>query len=238
MQYLALIYGEEGRWGSLSPEEREREMGEYMALSQADVTRGGSELDSIATATTVRVRGDETLVTDGPFVELKEALGGYYVFECDSFDEACKWAAKIPAAKHGAIEVRPVYVDGGEQSMKYAALLTNHADAVAAWEAMSPEEAAAARAEEVPKWDALFAELGASGALGAGYELDSPKTARTVRVRDGETLVTDGPFAETKEQIGGLMELEAEDLDAAIAIAARIPVVFRAAVELRPVIEH
>ena len=83
--------------------------------------------------------------------------------------------------------------------MKYAALLTNHADAVTAWEAMSPEEAAAARAEEVPQWEALFGELGASGALGAGYELDSPKTARTVRVRDGETLVPDGPFADTNE---------------------------------------
>jgi len=116
MQYLALIYGEEGRWNSLSPEERERELGEYMALSQAAVTKGGNELDAISTATTVRVRGDETLVTDGPFVELKESLGGYYVFECDSIDEACTWAAKIPAARHGAIEVRPVYVDGGEQS--------------------------------------------------------------------------------------------------------------------------
>jgi hypothetical protein len=122
--------------------------------------------------------------------------------------------------------------------VKYAALLTNHADQVAAWEAMSQDEAAAARAEEVPKWEALFGELGSTGALGAGYELDSPKTAKTVRVRDGETLVTDGPFADTKEQIGGLMEIEAEDLDAAIAVAARIPVVFRAAVELRPVIEH
>ena len=112
MQYLALIYGEEGRWGSLSPEEREREMSEYIALSEADVTRGGSELDSIATATTVRVRGDETLVTDGPFAETTEVLGGYYIFECSSIDEACTWAAKIPAARHGAIEVRPVYVDG------------------------------------------------------------------------------------------------------------------------------
>mgnify|MGYP006162217861 CR=1 FL=1 len=66
----------------------------------------------------VRVRGDETLVTDGPFAELKETLGGYYVFECDSIDEACAWAAKIPAARHGAIEVRPVHVDpeGEEQS--------------------------------------------------------------------------------------------------------------------------
>ena len=116
MQYLALIYGDESRWGGLSPEERESEMGEYMALSQAAVTKGGNELDGVATATTVRVRGDETLVTDGPFAELKESLGGSYVFECDSIDEACTWAAKIPAARHGAIEVRPVYVDGGEQS--------------------------------------------------------------------------------------------------------------------------
>jgi hypothetical protein len=122
--------------------------------------------------------------------------------------------------------------------VKYAALLTTNADDVAAWERMTPEEAAAARAEEVPKWEALFAELGPTGALGSGYELDSPTTGRTVRVRDGETIVTDGPFAETKEQVGGLMEIEAEDLDAAIAIAARIPVVHRAAVELRPVIEH
>jgi hypothetical protein len=122
--------------------------------------------------------------------------------------------------------------------VKYAALLTSNADDIAAWEKLSPDEAAAIRADEVPKWEALFSELGQSGALGAGFELDSTSTAKTVRVRDGETIVTDGPFAETKEQIGGLMELEAEDLDAAIAIAARIPVVFRASVELRPVIEH
>jgi hypothetical protein len=122
--------------------------------------------------------------------------------------------------------------------MKYAALLTNNAEDLAAWEQMSPEEAATARAEEVPKWDALFAELSPAGKIGFGAELDSPKTAKTVRVRDGETVVTDGPFAETKEQIGGVVVLNAEDLDDAIAIAARIPVVFRASVELRPVIEH
>jgi hypothetical protein len=122
--------------------------------------------------------------------------------------------------------------------VKYAALLTNNADDVAAWEQMSPEEAAAARAEEVPKWEALFGELGPTGVLGDGFELDSPKTAKTVRVRDGETIVTDGPYAETKEQIGGVMVLDAADLDEAISIAARIPVALRASVELRPVIEH
>jgi hypothetical protein len=111
MQYLALMYGDESRWATLSPEAREAEMGEYMALSKADVTRAGNELDVVGTATTVRVRGDETLVTDGPFAELKEVLGGYYVFECGSIDEACAWAAKIPAARHGAIEVRPIHAD-------------------------------------------------------------------------------------------------------------------------------
>ncbi len=111
MQYAALIFGEEGRWAGLSEEEREREMGEYTALSGESVTVAGAELDSVATATTVRVRGDETLVTDGPFAELKETLGGFYVFECDSIEDACTWAAKIPAARHGAIEVRPVHVE-------------------------------------------------------------------------------------------------------------------------------
>jgi hypothetical protein len=122
--------------------------------------------------------------------------------------------------------------------MKYVALLTNLQEDADRWAKMSPEEAKAARAEEVPKWVALFDELGPSGALGFGAELDAPSTAKTVRVRNGETVVTDGPFAETKEQIGGLMELNAEDLDAAIAIAAKIPVASRASVELRPVIEH
>jgi hypothetical protein len=122
--------------------------------------------------------------------------------------------------------------------MKYAAILTSNAADIETWEKMSPDEAATARAEEVPQWEALFAELGQSGKLGFGAELDNPKTAKTVRVRDGETIVTDGPYAETKEQIGGVMVLDADDLDEAISIAARIPVALRASVELRPVIEH
>ena len=75
---------------------------------------GGNELASTRDATTVRVRDDETLVTDGPYAEVKEALGGFFVFECDSMDEALDWAARIPAAEHGAVEVRPVYVDPEE----------------------------------------------------------------------------------------------------------------------------
>ena len=88
--------------------------------------------------------------------------------------------------------------------MKYAALLTNLSEDIDAWEKMSPDEAQAARAQEIPKWEALMGEFGPSGAIGFGAELDSPSTAKTVRVRDGETIVTDGPFAETKEQLGAV----------------------------------
>ena len=108
MQYLALIYGEESRWEGLSAEERESEMGEYMALSQADVTRGGNELDGVATATTVRVRGDETLVTDGPFAETKEQIGGLMELNADDLDEAIAIASKIPVVFRAAVELRPV----------------------------------------------------------------------------------------------------------------------------------
>jgi hypothetical protein len=120
--------------------------------------------------------------------------------------------------------------------VKYVALLTNTAEDRERWETMSAEEAAAARAAEMPRWVALFEEIGPHTL--DGKELEEPVTAKTVRVRDGETLVTDGPFAETKEQVGGFFLLECEDLDHAIAIAAKIPVAERASVELRPVIEH
>ena len=119
--------------------------------------------------------------------------------------------------------------------MKYAALLTNNADDVAAWEQLTPEEAAAARAEEIPKWEALFADLGPSGALGSGFELDSPTTAKTVRVRDGETLVTDGPFAELKEALGGYYVFECDSIDEACTWAAKIPAARHGAIEVRPV---
>ena len=120
--------------------------------------------------------------------------------------------------------------------MKYIALLTNTAEDRARWETMSADEAAAARAAEMPKWNALFQELGPH--MVDGKELEEPATAKTVRVRDGETIVTDGPYAETKEQLGGIFLLDCEDLDQAISLAAKIPVAERASVELRPIVER
>jgi hypothetical protein len=118
VQYMALIYADEETWEAYSDAEREEAYGRYAALTrdaqEAGVLAGGNELASTRDATTVRVRAEETLVTDGPYAEVKEALGGFYLFECGSLDEALDWAARIPAAEYGAIEVRPVYVDPEE----------------------------------------------------------------------------------------------------------------------------
>jgi hypothetical protein len=115
VKFMALLYGDATRWESFSAEEREAVYAQYRAFSdeatEAGVMAGGAELASTRDATTVRVRDTETLVTDGPYAEVKEALGGYFLLECASIDEAVDWAARIPGAEHGAVEVRPVYVD-------------------------------------------------------------------------------------------------------------------------------
>ena len=119
MQFMALIYGDEAHWEALSDEERKRTYERYAALGDdaraAGVLAGGEELDSTRSATTVRVRDGQTLVTDGPYAETKDALGGFYLFECSSWDEALEWAARIPAVEHGAIEVRQVHIDEDEE---------------------------------------------------------------------------------------------------------------------------
>ena len=121
--------------------------------------------------------------------------------------------------------------------MKYLLLLTNEADQVAAWENMSEEEATRARADEMPAWGELFGWIEQKGLSVDGLELELPRDAKTVRVRDGEVIVTDGPYAETKEQIGGYFIAECEQLDDAIELAERIPVVRKASVEIRPLVE-
>ena len=87
-------------------------IGQYVALEQemneAGVEFSGNPLEPVSTATSVRVRAGKTELMDGPFAETKEQLGGYYLFECDGLDEAIKWASKIPSARYGTIELRPV----------------------------------------------------------------------------------------------------------------------------------
>jgi len=112
MQYLLLIYGEESHWGTLQDADRQKIYKEYMAFTEDIKTSGhyigGNELQPIGTASTVRVRNGKRAVTDGPFAETKEQLGGYYLVEAKDLDEALDLAARIPSVRWGAIEVRPI----------------------------------------------------------------------------------------------------------------------------------
>jgi hypothetical protein len=112
MRYLLTIYGDESGWNDVTPEEASQIMAAYGAFGeaaqQAGVLLGGEGLQPTSTATTVRVRNDETLTTDGPFAETREQLGGYYLLDCKDLDDAIGWAARIPAAQSGSVEVRPI----------------------------------------------------------------------------------------------------------------------------------
>src|SRR5689334_21143240 len=112
MKYLLLIYHNEESWDAISETEREQVYAEYRKLREELLSRGqfvtGSQLQPIATATAVRVRDGKELITDGPFAETHEQLGGYFLIEANNLDEASSIAARIPTARTGLIEVRPL----------------------------------------------------------------------------------------------------------------------------------
>jgi hypothetical protein len=116
MEYMILIYGDERAFGGLEEAQLKAMYAEYgtytQELMQAGVMRAGSELKPASTATTLRNRGGKVLMTDGPFAETKEQLGGYYLIDVPNLDAAVKWAGKCPGAKHGSIEIRPLNAMG------------------------------------------------------------------------------------------------------------------------------
>ncbi len=114
MQYLFLIYSDEQHDPAPGTPEGDRLFNDYMAFTeevkQRGLMLGSNALQPVATATTVRVRDGKAETTDGPFAETKEQLGGYYLLDCKDLDEAIRYAAKIPSAAYGSIEIRPVMV--------------------------------------------------------------------------------------------------------------------------------
>jgi hypothetical protein len=119
--------------------------------------------------------------------------------------------------------------------MRYALLI--YADQ-AGWAELSDEEAARQRADVMPQWIALFEELAKADPKVEGRELEAATEAKVVRVRNGERIVTDGPFADTKEVIGGIFLTELSDLDEAIRLAALVPSAAHGSLEIRPIVDH
>jgi hypothetical protein len=190
----------------------------------------GSRLRPTADATTIKIRDGELIITDGPYAETKEQVAGYDLLECADLDEAVRWAGRHPSTWVGAIEVRALPDSApavplpkpGEGKIQYVMLVCTDP-------AVDPREFA--RIEPVDPW---VAEMNGRGVRLYGSELEPPGSARTVRVREKHAIVTDGPFAETKEQIAGFDVLECADLDEAIEVAGRHPMARLGILEVRP----
>ena len=113
MQYLFMLYADESGWSKMTKSQQEQGYAAYMAyteaLKKAGVYQGSNRLQPISAATTVRLADGKSQVLDGPYIESKEQLGGYYLVDVPDLDTAISWAARCPGASHGTIEVRPVW---------------------------------------------------------------------------------------------------------------------------------
>jgi hypothetical protein len=113
MQYLLTLYAEEAGWDKMTPAQQQQGMAAYAAyteaLKKAGAYVGGNRLKPVSTANTIRITDGKSQVLNGPYVDTKEQLGGYYLIEAADLDSALAWAARCPGAHHGAIEVRPVW---------------------------------------------------------------------------------------------------------------------------------
>jgi hypothetical protein len=195
----------------------------------------GSALEGPGSALTVRVRDGETLITDGPFTESKEWVAGFDLIECGDLDEAIEVAATHPMSWFHSIEVRPLDGDRlleppllkDQSQMKFMLMV------IGSDQPYTEAEAAAFEAG-LP---ALVAEHKRRNSWLFGHRLQGPQSATTVRVRDGETLISDGPFAESKEFVAGFDVLSCETRDEALELALIHPVSALRAVEVRPIWE-
>lgn len=236
MRYLVLLYADESTMPDYGTPEWDADLAAHAAFGElaGDAVVGGEALEESSTTRTVRHDGSAVRVTDGPFAETVEVLGGYYVLEAPTLDDAIELARHIPVVHQGTIEIRPL------------------ADYLAAPEAPAPDGTTRYLATfhgpeteaDVPgsaEWEGALAAHQAFGALAgdaivAGGALHPTTTATTIRMHDGELLVTDGPFSETNEVVGGFYVLRSTD-DAVAELASAIPVNDGGAVELRPIIE-
>jgi hypothetical protein len=230
MQYMLIHAGAPDLAGAWDGEAWASLMSWLDETISSGVSVEGGPLRLDADATTVKVREGQLIVTDGPYAETKEQIAGYDVIECASMEEAVRWAGQHPHSWMGSVEVRALA--GGSPAVhlpeprvgktRYMMLVCTDPEA-------RPQ--GFTRVEPVDPW---VAEMDGRGVRLFGSELEPPSAARTVRVRDSRAIVTDGPFAETKEQIAGFDLLECTDLDEAIEVAARHPMARAGLLEVRP----
>lgn len=217
MQYFALLISKEQ---DRTPDDAATAMAawENFHAKAGSAIKAGDALAPAEAAAVITGGPDAPTVTDGPFAEAAEVACGYYVFEAENLDEALALARDVPIAAFGAVELWPVV-----HSIEPARELTGDD-----WLALLLEPPATAHTPGTPEWEAVAAKhadlhAAAGDHVLGGAALHDRSTATTVRVRDGEVLITDGPYVEGAEIATGIYLLSAADRDEAIKIASMIP---------------
>ncbi|MFO0937325.1 MAG: YciI family protein [Gemmataceae bacterium] len=244
MKYMLLIYSAESNWNDA---DRNECMVESVKLCERLAAKGKlravSPLLPTATAATVRISSGKPLITDGPFAETTEQLGGFYLLELDDLDEAIAIATQVPPVSRGTVEIRPVYeLDGlpparpiptGSMPPGLTPFMFLCYDDESAWDKAGQDAKRAAMAEAA----ALTRRLHTEGKYISASPLHPVASATSVRIRDGKRMITDGPFAETTEILGGYYLILAESRDEAVRIAAEHPGTLKGCVEVRPLFD-
>lgn len=243
MKYMLLIYSPENGW---TPDEWNQCVATSSQICAELAAQGqliaAAPLHPVSTAMTVRVRQGERLITAGPFAETVEQLGGYYLLEVPDLDAAIEIAGRLPPARKGTVEIRPLFpLDGlpreqlaeppppPEPGLRQFMFLCY--DDEQAWQELGEAQLRAAMREAAD----LTHELAAQGRYLSASPLHPTTTATSVRVRQGQRLVSDGPFAETREVMGGYYVIYARDHADALRYAARHSGTRLGAVEVREV---
>ncbi len=249
MKFLCLGYADEAQWDALPQSELGAMMEECFAYDDVLRQNGhswgdGEALQSSRTAKTLRWKDGKVVVTDGPYAETKEQLGGFGVLEAKDIHEAIELMSKHPGVRYGPFEIRPAEDEASAQCLKGAApstqdnptkfLLLGYMDEQK-WDTMSAGEREAFMTECLA-YDGLLRK---NGHWAGGEALQSARTAKTLRWQGSKVVVTDGPYAETKEQLGGVVVIMARDLSHAVELISKHPGVrLGVHLEIRPADEE
>ncbi len=236
MRYVAFV-GTDGPQAEAALAIMQRDFPAYLEeMDRRGVRLFGQELDFPKTAVTVRVRGGQTLVTDGPFAETKEFVGGLDLLECADLEEAIEVEASSPAARFCPFEIRPVRE--ALRPSRGASTFACGDDAAGSpyllmeWMGHTPAEPVDEQAllQECEAWRQ---ELEGRGVLVLGNALGGPETATTIRFRDAEMQLSDGPFLDIEEFVAGVDVISCTDRQQAIELAAAHPTARYHAIEVR-----
>ena len=222
MRFMLMIMTNEEAERALSPGEIDKIVGHHMAVSRELRAAGkwvsSNRLRFSHEATTIRVQDGRHVVFDGPFAESKEQIGGFYLIEADSKEEAIEWAKKLPLRDVGAVEIRPARTGAQWRgdvrgAQRFMVMFIANQEKPMSRDAVS---------RAIDSHYELSLDLAAQGKFVSSRALEPSPAAATVRWRNGTHVVSDGPFAETKEFVAGYFVIACDSKDEAIAWAKQL----------------